>query len=126
MARRLRRPASPLPITRLLVLAAVAVAVSIAFAAPGAKDPEDDAQIRIKVNYPSEEESQWLDRWAEKYRSKEPGSGFSVQPATDEESALPQPHLLRQQELWLRGPHRVRPQRPSVRILPRRGSAILK
>lgn len=87
MARRLRRPASPLPITRLLVLAAVAVAVSIAFAAPGAKDPEDDAQIRIKVNYPSEEESQWLDRWAEKYRSKEPGSGFSVQPATDEESA---------------------------------------
>lgn len=88
MARRLRRP-SPVPVTRLLLLAglaAIAVAVAIAVAAPAAKDPED-GQIRISVQYPTEEESQWLDRWAEKYRSKEPGSGFSVQPATDEESA---------------------------------------
>ena len=69
----------------LLLLAGLAAAVVVS-TLHSAADPED-AEIRISVHYPTEEESRWLDRWAEKYRAKEPGSGFSVQPATEEESA---------------------------------------
>jgi len=84
MARRHGRHPSLVRIA-LLLLAGLAAAVVVS-TLHSAADPED-AEIRISVHYPTEEESQWLDRWAEKYRAKEPGSGFSVQPATDEESA---------------------------------------
>jgi len=69
----------------LLLLAGLAAAVVVS-TLHSAADPED-AEIRISVHYPTEEESRWLDRWAEKYRAKDAGSGFSVEPATDEESA---------------------------------------
>ncbi|KAL6623079.1 hypothetical protein ACP70R_032958 [Stipagrostis hirtigluma subsp. patula] len=65
----------------LLLAAGLASAVAV-------EDSSED-QIRIRVRYPSEEESRWLDRWAAKYQAA-PGSGdgsFKVQPATDEESA---------------------------------------
>ncbi|CAN6333674.1 unnamed protein product [Urochloa humidicola] len=83
MARlRLRQPS-------LLLLAGLAfvVAVALAIASAAAGGQEDEPDIRISVTHPTEEESQWLDRWAEKYRGKKPGSSFSVEPATYEESA---------------------------------------
>jgi hypothetical protein len=52
-------------------------------AAAAAEEPD----IRISVQYPTEEEARWLDRWSEKYQAQGSGSGFSVHPATDEESA---------------------------------------
>ncbi|KAF8659633.1 hypothetical protein HU200_058390 [Digitaria exilis] len=70
------------PFSLLLLAAGLLLAAVVAAAA----DAEDE-KLRISVHYPTEEESAWLDRWAEKYSAREPGSGFSVQPATDEESA---------------------------------------
>ncbi|XP_066338062.1 uncharacterized protein [Miscanthus floridulus] len=52
-------------------------------AAAAAEEPD----IRISVQYPTEEEARWLDRWSEKYQAQGAGSGFSVHPATEEESA---------------------------------------
>ncbi|CAN6333673.1 unnamed protein product [Urochloa humidicola] len=85
--RRLRQPSRRVP-TSLLLLVGLAFAVAVAFAIASAAGggQEDGADLRISVTYPTEEESQWLDRWAEKYRGK-PGSGFSIEPATAEESA---------------------------------------
>ncbi|CAN6338149.1 unnamed protein product [Urochloa humidicola] len=85
--RRLRQPSRRVP-TSLLVLAGLTAAVAVAFAiAAAAGGQQDGPDIRISVTYPTEEESEWLDRWSEKYRAKKPGSGFSVEPATEEESA---------------------------------------
>ncbi|CAL4907127.1 unnamed protein product [Urochloa decumbens] len=81
--RRLHLPSRRVPIS-LLLLAGLAMAFAIAVAAGSS---EDGTELRISVTYPTEEESEWLDRWSEKYRAKKPGSGFSVEPATDEESA---------------------------------------
>ncbi|GJN13381.1 hypothetical protein PR202_gb00075 [Eleusine coracana subsp. coracana] len=75
------RRRSLLPVAALLLLAVLA-------ACAAADDPEGN--IRIQVRYPTEEESQRLDRWAAKYQSTsaESGSdGFSITPATKEESA---------------------------------------
>ncbi|KAK3139667.1 hypothetical protein QOZ80_5AG0387360 [Eleusine coracana subsp. coracana] len=75
------RRRSLLPVAALLLLAVLAASVA-------ADDPEGN--IRIQVRYPTEEESQWLDRWAAKYQSTAAGSGadgFSITPATEEESA---------------------------------------
>ncbi|CAD6257067.1 unnamed protein product [Miscanthus lutarioriparius] len=52
-------------------------------AAAAAEEPD----IRISVQYPTEEEARWLDRWSEKCQAQGAGSGFSVHPATEEESA---------------------------------------
>ncbi|CAL4899770.1 unnamed protein product [Urochloa decumbens] len=85
--RRLHQPSRRVP-TSLLLLAGLTAAVAVAFAiAAAAGGQENEPDIRISVTYPTEEESEWLDRWAEKYRAKKPGSGFSVEPATYEESA---------------------------------------
>jgi ABC-type xylose transport system substrate-binding protein len=54
----------------------------LAAAAAAAEEPD----IRISVQYPTEEEARWLDRWSEKYQAQGSGSGFSVHPATEEES----------------------------------------
>lgn len=59
--------------------------VLAAAAAAAAADAEPD--IRISVQYPTEEEARWLDRWSAKYQAQGSASGFSVHPATDEESA---------------------------------------
>ncbi|RLN27887.1 uncharacterized protein C2845_PM05G20860 [Panicum miliaceum] len=115
MARRHGRHPSHVRIA-LLVLAGLAATVVVS-TLHSAADPED-AEFRISVHYPTAEESQWLDRWAEKYRGKQPGSDFSVEPATGRGVGVPEPHLLRRQE-WrrrprrLRRPHRVQRQRPS-------------
>jgi hypothetical protein len=67
--------------TSLLLL--LLLPVLAAAAAAAAEEPD----IRISVQYPTEEEARWLDRWSEKYQAQGSGSGFSVHPATDEESA---------------------------------------
>lgn len=59
---------------------------SLAAAAAAAADPEE-GDLRISVQYATEEESRWMDRWAEKYSAQGSGDGFKIQPATDEESA---------------------------------------
>ncbi|KAM3406668.1 hypothetical protein ACQJBY_000634 [Aegilops geniculata] len=71
-----RAPLSFVPISLLLLASLFAAAA----------DPEE-GDIRISVQYATEEESRWLDRWAEKYKAQGSGEGFKVQPATDEESA---------------------------------------
>ncbi|EES08507.1 hypothetical protein BDA96_05G131500 [Sorghum bicolor] len=72
---------SLVPATSLLLLLLLPVVLAAASAA--AEEP----QIRISVQYPTEEEARWLDRWSEKYQAQGAASGFSVHPATDEESA---------------------------------------
>ncbi|KAI5017062.1 hypothetical protein ZWY2020_037440 [Hordeum vulgare] len=59
---------------------------SLAAPAAAAADPEE-GDVRISVQYATEEESRWMDRWAEKYKAQGSGEGFKIQPATDEESA---------------------------------------
>ncbi|XP_048538614.1 uncharacterized protein LOC125517456 [Triticum urartu] len=72
---------SSVPIS-LLLLASLAAAASAA-----AADQEEEG-IRIRVRYPTKEQSQWLDRWAEKHQAQGSGEGFRIRPATDEESAF--------------------------------------
>ncbi|KAF6993392.1 hypothetical protein CFC21_010290 [Triticum aestivum] len=76
-----RAQLSFVPIT-LLLLASLAAAAAAAAAAD-----TEEGDLRISVQYATEEESRWLDRWAEKYKAQGSGEGFKVQPATDEESA---------------------------------------
>ncbi|KAL6643433.1 hypothetical protein ACP70R_018199 [Stipagrostis hirtigluma subsp. patula] len=73
----------------LLLLAVPLLLLAAGLASAVAVEDSSEDQIRIRVRYPSDEESRWLDRWAAKYQAA-PGSGdgsFKVQPATDEESA---------------------------------------
>lgn len=72
---------SSVPIS-LLLLASLAAAASAAAA------DQEEGGIRIRVRYPTKEQSQWLDRWAEKHQAQGSGEGFRIRPATDEESAF--------------------------------------
>ncbi|KAF0925196.1 hypothetical protein E2562_015611 [Oryza meyeriana var. granulata] len=83
---RFHRLSLVVPVTLLLVFAGLIVISATAMAA----DPsdEDEEPIRIRMRYANEEESRWLDGWAEKYQSRgSGGGGFAVRRATDEESA---------------------------------------
>ncbi|KAF6982270.1 hypothetical protein CFC21_000685 [Triticum aestivum] len=71
------------PISLLLLASLAAGAGAAAAADPGEGGP------RISTQYASEEESRWLDRWAEKHLPHGHGSGqaIEIQPGSDEESA---------------------------------------
>ncbi|KAM3406664.1 hypothetical protein ACQJBY_000629 [Aegilops geniculata] len=72
---------SSVPIS-LLLLASLAAAASASAA------DQEEGGIRIRVRYPTKEQSRWLDRWAEKHQAQGSGEGFRIRPATDEESAF--------------------------------------
>ncbi|KAL6854355.1 hypothetical protein ACP4OV_019258 [Aristida adscensionis] len=76
---------------RLAVSLLLLIAGLAACATAAAEDSSEEQQLRIKVRHASAEEAAWLDRWADKYQQAEHGSGsggFSVQPASDDESAV--------------------------------------
>ncbi|KAM3400261.1 hypothetical protein ACQJBY_005258 [Aegilops geniculata] len=68
----------------LLLLASLAGAGA---GAAAAADPGEGGP-RVSVQYASEEESRWLDRWTEKHLAQQgSGQAIEIQPGTDEESA---------------------------------------
>ncbi|KAF6993388.1 hypothetical protein CFC21_010286 [Triticum aestivum] len=70
------------PISLLLLASLAAGAGAAAAADPGEGGP------RVSVQYASEEESRWLDRWTEKHLAQQgSGQAIEIQPGTDEESA---------------------------------------
>ncbi|XP_037434775.1 uncharacterized protein LOC119301884 [Triticum dicoccoides] len=73
---------SSIPVS-LLLLASLASA-----AASAAAVGQEEGGIKIRVRYPTKEQSRWLNRWAEKHQAQGSGEGFRIRPATDEESAF--------------------------------------
>ncbi|TVU51693.1 hypothetical protein EJB05_03134 [Eragrostis curvula] len=85
---------SHLPVAVILVPAAGLLLLLLLAAVADDDRSSEEGGFKISVRYPSAEDSEWLDRWAAKYKNAPPGSGgaaehggFSVTPATDEESA---------------------------------------
>ncbi|KAL6623073.1 hypothetical protein ACP70R_032952 [Stipagrostis hirtigluma subsp. patula] len=79
MALRLHR--LPLAAASLLLLAA-----AVAAAAAMGQQEQGEKRVGMTMRYADEEESRWLDRWAETHEPLGSGRPMRVQPATEEEA----------------------------------------
>ncbi|KAL6643432.1 hypothetical protein ACP70R_018198 [Stipagrostis hirtigluma subsp. patula] len=73
----------PLVAVSLLLLA---VAAAAAAAAMGQQQQQGERRVGMTMRYADEEESRWLDRWAETHEPLGSGRPMRVQPATEEEA----------------------------------------
>ncbi|KAL6623078.1 hypothetical protein ACP70R_032957 [Stipagrostis hirtigluma subsp. patula] len=69
-----------------LPLVAISLLLLAAAAAMGQQQQQGEKRVGMTMRYADEEESRWLDRWAETHEPLGSGRPMTVQPATEEES----------------------------------------